>query len=89
MLFRSLLAIVRQLAHGAPTLGEELAVLAMAELFTILPAAVPLVAAVAGGATMAARVQRLGQWTNANGRYILAALFLVFGLQDILKALGR
>jgi len=37
----------------------------------------------------AAKVTRLGQWTNHNGTYILCVLFVVFGLQNFLKALGH
>ena len=37
---------------------------------------------------VAAKVTQLGQRTNRNGKYILCVLFVVFGLQDLLKALG-
>ena len=84
-----LLAILKELARHDATIGQEVVVLAIADVCTMLPALLPLLAAVLGGERLAGDVQRLGQWTNRNGRYILAVLFLVFGLQDILKAFGH
>jgi hypothetical protein len=42
-----------------------------------------------GAVAVAAKVTQLGQWTNRNGKYILCVLFVVFGLKDLLKALGH
>jgi hypothetical protein len=49
--------------------------------------AIPVIAAAIGGAAVAGKVTQLGHWTNRNGKYILCVLFVVFGLQDLLKAL--
>ena len=84
-----LLAILKELARHDASIGQEVVVLAIADVCTMLPALLPLLAAVLGGQRLAGDVQRLGQWTNRNGKYILAVLFLVFGLQDILKAFGH
>ena len=84
-----LLAVLREIAKAHATTGEAAVALGIADVCTSLPATLPLAAALFGGAALAAKVQELGTWTNRNGKYILAALFLVFGLQDVLKAFGH
>lgn len=84
-----LIAILKEVARsGAPTADGAVA-LGIADVFTVLPAALPVAAAWVGGAAMERKVTQLGQWTNRNGKYILCVLFVVFGLQDLLKALGH
>lgn len=84
-----LLAVLKEVARSGASTADAAVALGIADLFAILPAAVPVVAALIGGAAVAARITQLGQWTNRNGKYILCVLFVVFGLQDILKALGH
>ncbi|MGI9117051.1 MAG: hypothetical protein ACR2JV_05390, partial [Gaiellales bacterium] len=79
--------------HGVPRAGHGLAAnlvaLGLAAVIASLPATAPLAVDLFGGARAAAEVERVGGWTTSNGKYILAALFLVFGLQDVLQALGH
>jgi threonine/homoserine/homoserine lactone efflux protein len=84
-----LLAILKEVARSGASAGDAAVALGIADVFTILPAAIPVVAALIGGAAVTAKVTQLGQWTNRNGKYILCVLFVVFGLQDLLKALGH
>jgi threonine/homoserine/homoserine lactone efflux protein len=84
-----LIAILKEVARSGASSADAAVALGIADLFTILPAAVPVVAALIGGAAVAGKVTQLGQWTNHNGKYILCVLFVVFGLQDLLKALGH
>ena len=45
------------------------------------------VVSLVGGVGVRARLEVLGRWTFRNGRFILAALFVVLALQNLLKAL--
>ena len=84
-----LIAILKEVARSGASSTDAAVALGIADVFTILPVAIPVVAAAIGGAAVAGRVTQLGQWTNRNGKYILCVLFVVFGLQDLLKALGH
>ncbi len=84
-----LLAILHRIGSAGAPIGPSVVVLALALLCTSLPALLPTAVALFGGPALSAKVTELGHWTNRNGRYILAVLFFVFGLQDILKALGH
>lgn len=84
-----LIAVLKNVAKADAPLGDEVVALAIVGFITALPATAPLAAALFGGAALSAKVTALGAWTNRNGKYILAALFLVFGLQDIIKSLGH
>lgn len=84
-----LIAILRNVAEVGAARGDDVVAMAVVTAVTTVPAWGPLVLVLAAGQGMADRIGRLGQWTNRNARYILSALFLVFGLQDLLAALGR
>ncbi len=84
-----LFTILRNVARADQPLVDDIVAMAIVAVITTVPAWGPLVLVLAGGRSMADRIGRLGQWTNRNARYILGALFLVFGLQDLLKALGH
>ena len=81
-------AILHRLSVAGLPLSDNVVVLAVAVVITAAPALVPWVAALLGGARHQAAFQRLGQWLFRNGRFILAALFIVLGLQNLLHALG-
>lgn len=83
-----LIAVLKEVARSGATTADGAVALVIADLCTWLPAVGPLVAVAVGGAAVAAKVTRLGQWTTRNGKYVLCVLFVLFGLQDILKALG-
>jgi threonine/homoserine/homoserine lactone efflux protein len=84
-----LMAILRNVAQaGQPAVNDVIA-MTIVTVITTIPAWGPLVLVLAGGAAMSDRVTRLGQWTNHNAKYILGVLFIVFGLQDLLKAFGH
>lgn len=85
--FIVVVAILHRLSVAGLPLSENLVVLAIAVLITALPALVPLVAAIIGGDRHRADFERLGQWLFRNGRFLLAALFVVLGLQNLLRAL--
>lgn len=84
-----LLAILKEVARSGASTADAAVALGIADVFAILPAAVPAAVALFGGAAMSGRITQLGQWTNRNGKYILCVLFVVFGVQDLLKALGH
>lgn len=84
-----LIAILKAVAEAGRPLADDVIAMALVVVVTTVPAWGPLAVATFGGPAMEARVTRLGVWTNRNGKYILAVLFAIFGLQDILKALGH
>lgn len=84
-----LIAILKAVAKAGQPLADDVVAMAIVIVITTVPAWGPLAVATFGGAAMEDRVKRLGMWTNRNGKYILAVLFALFGLQDILKALGH
>lgn len=84
-----LIAILRNVAQADAPAQDDVVAMAIVAVVTASPAWAPLVLVLAGGKAMADRVARLGQWTNRNAKYLLGALFLVFGVQDLLKALGH
>lgn len=84
-----LIAILKAVAEAGRPLADDIVAMALVVVVTTAPAWGPLAVASFGGPAMEARVTRLGAWTNRNGKYILAVLFAIFGLQDILKALGH
>lgn len=84
-----LVAILRNVAQADAPVADDVAAMAIVALITTSPAWAPLLLVLAGGQAMADRVARVGRWTNRNAKYLLGALFLVFGLQDLLKALGH
>ncbi|MFM7246398.1 MAG: GAP family protein, partial [Actinomycetota bacterium] len=84
-----LIAILRNVAQADAPVGDDVVAMAIVAVITSSPAWAPLVLVLAGGQAMADRVARVGQWTNRNAKYLLGVLFLVFGVQDLLKALGH
>jgi threonine/homoserine/homoserine lactone efflux protein len=82
-----LIAILKEVARSGASSTDAAVALGIADVFTFLPVALPVIAAAIGGAAVAGKVTQLGHWTNRNGKYILCVLFVVFGLQDLLKAL--
>ena len=86
--FIVVVAILHRLSVAGLPLSENLVVLAVAVAITALPAIAPWIAAMIGGDRHQAAFHRLGQWMFRNGRFILAALFIVLGLQNLLHAIG-
>lgn len=84
-----LIAILKEVAEAGRPLADDVVAMVLVVVVTTVPAWGPLAVATFGGPALEARVTRLGGWTNRNGKYILAVLFAIFGLQDILKALGH
>jgi len=84
-----LIAILRNVAQAGQPASDDVIAMTIVAAITTIPAWGPLVLVLAGGRSMVAGVTRLGQWTNHNAKYVLGVLFIVFGLQDLLKALGH
>lgn len=84
-----LIAILRNVAQAGAPIADDVVAMAIVAVITSSPAWAPLLLVLAGGQAMADRVARVGRWTNRNAKYLLGALFLVFGVQDLLKALGH
>ncbi len=84
-----LIAVLHGVARADQGLGANIIALAIVAFITVLPATAPLATALFGGEKLSADVTRLGGWTTKNGKYILAVMFVVFGLQDVLQALGH
>jgi hypothetical protein len=81
-------AILHRLSVAGLALSENVIVLIVAVVITALPALVPWGVALIAGDRHQSTFQRLGNWMFRNGRFILAALFVVLGLQNLLHALG-
>lgn len=86
--FVVVITILHRLSVAGLPLVDNAIVLALAVLITALPTLVPLVAALIGGDRHQADFQRLGHWLFRNGRFILAALFVLLAVQDLIGALG-
>lgn len=84
-----LIAILKAVAEAGKPLVDDVVAMAIVLAITTVPAWGPVAVVTFGGPAMEDRVKHLGAWTNRNGKYILAVLFAVFGLQDLLKALGH
>ena len=80
-------AILHRISVAGQPLDDNLVVLGVAVVITSLPALVPFLLALVGGVGVRSRLEVLGRWTFRNGRFILAALFVVLTLQNLLKAL--
>ena len=83
-----LIAILHEIARAGTSASTNLITLAIVAVIATLPATAPLLADACGGPSVTAKVTQLGGWTARNGKYILAALFLALGAQDLLQAFG-
>lgn len=86
--FVVVIAIIHAIARGAAGRPEDAAVAVWtAIIITALPGTAPFVAAWLGGATLQARLGRLGGFAVAYGRYVMAALWIAFGAKDVAEVL--
>lgn len=85
--FVVIIAILHRMSVAALPLHDNVVVLVVVVLITALPALVPFLLALVGGNGLRAQLHRLGEWTFRDGRFILAALFVVLAVQMLLKAL--
>ncbi len=83
--FIVLIAILHAVASAHIGVPEELVPLAVAVVIASLPATAPLAAAVAGGARLRTRLAKLGDLATRYGRFVMASLFLLFGVKDLVQ----
>jgi hypothetical protein len=87
--FVVIISIVHRMSVAGLPFDQNVIVLAVSILITSLPALVPFVAAVVGGDRGRDRLQRLGQWTTLNGRYILGVMMAVLAAENLWRASGH
>lgn len=83
--FVVLIAILHEVARADVLAGEEAVALGIATFIVVLPATAPLAAAVFGGAKMRARLDTISQLAMRYGRFVMAALWIAFGVKDVLS----
>ena len=83
--FVVLIAILHEVARANVMAGEETLALGIATFIVVLPATAPLAAALFGGARMRARLDTISQLAMRYGRFVMAALWIAFGVKDVLS----
>lgn len=83
--FVVLIAILHEVARADVLAGEETLALGIATFIVVLPATAPLAAALFGGARMRARLDTISQLAMRYGRFVMAALWIAFGVKDVLS----
>jgi hypothetical protein len=83
--FVVLIAILHEVARANVIAGEETLALGVATFIVVLPATAPLAAALVGGARMRARLERISNLAMRYGRFVMAALWIAFGVKDVLS----
>ncbi len=85
--FVVLIAILHVVARANAPFAEEALALSVATFIVVLPATVPLAAALVGGARMRARLGAVSQFAVRYGRFAMAALWIVYGAKDVVVVL--
>ena len=84
------IAIIHEIAREAPGRTAEAAVaFLLAMVITALPGTAPFAAALIGGAGLQRRLGWLGTIVARRGRYVMAALWIAFGVKDVIETLTR
>jgi hypothetical protein len=83
--FVLLIAILHTVARADVLFADELIAFGVATFIVVLPATAPLAAALFGGAGMRARLGTISQLAMRYGRFVMAALWIAFGVKDVLS----
>ena len=83
--FVVLIAILHEVARANVMAGEETLALGIATFIVVLPATAPLAAALFGGAGTRAWLGRASHLAMRYGRFVMAALWIAFGVKDVLS----
>jgi hypothetical protein len=83
--FVLLIAILHTVARADVLFADELIAFGVATFIVVLPATAPLAAALFGGAGMRARLGTISQFAMRYGRFVMAALWIAFGVKDVLS----
>ena len=83
--FVVLIAILHAVARADVVFADELIAFGVATFIVVLPATAPLAAALFGGAGMRARLGTISQFAMRYGRFVMAALWIAFGVKDVLS----
>ena len=83
--FVVLIAILHTVARADVLFADELIAFGVATFIVVLPATAPLAAALFGGAGMRARLGTISQFAMRYGRFVMAALWIAFGVKDVLS----
>ena len=83
--FVVLIAILHEVARANVMAGEETLALGIATFIVVLPATAPLAAALFGGAGTRARLGGISHLAMRYGRFVMAALWIAFGVKDVLS----
>lgn len=82
--FVVLVAILHECARANLITAETALVLVVATFIVVLPATAPLAAAIVGGAGTRARLGQVSRLSLRYGRYVMAAIWISFGVKDVL-----
>ena len=80
------LAAVREIFNSAASLAYKLALLGFCDLCFVAPALLPLVFYLAEPEKAERMLAPVGKWMQKYGRYLVGAIFIVFGAYLIIKA---
>jgi hypothetical protein len=83
--FVVLIAILHTVARADVVFADELIAFGVATFIVVLPATAPLAAALFGGAGTRARLGTISQFAMRYGRFVMAALWIAFGVKDVLS----
>ena len=83
--FVVLIAILHTVARANVLFADEVIAFGVATFIVVLPATAPLAAALFGGAGMRARLGTISQFAMRYGRFVMAALWIAFGVKDVLS----
>jgi hypothetical protein len=82
--FVMLIAILHAVARADVLFAEATLALAVATFIVVLPATAPLAAAILGGARLRARLGQISRLSTRYGRFVMAVLWIAFGVRDVL-----
>lgn len=79
---------VREIFREASGLAGQALLLGIADFFFLSPALVPLLAYMAAPKRARRALEPAGAWMERYGRYLVASIFLIFGIYLLRKGLG-
>jgi len=81
------LAAVREIFNSSAALAYKLSLLAFCDFFFIAPALLPLVFYIARPQKAERILEPVGKWMQKYGRYLVGAIFIIFGAYLVVKGI--
>jgi len=81
------LAAVREIFNSTTVLTYKLSLLAFCDFFFVAPALLPLLFYLAAPEKSQRALAPVGRWMQKYGRYLVGAIFIIFGAYLVLKAI--